>query len=227
MNRQTALDRRTVLRGLALTGAAGLAGCMAAGFGSDDTALDPPENYDKLREADLPYPIHGEKLPDVAVPDPIEGTDVSTREFVGQCHVLVTFVYTRCGSICPALTSNLVQVQADATERGYGDQVALLAVTFDPEYDTAERLAEFGRDRGADVTADNWHFLRPESEERVDEVVVEAFGHPFQENPGKGMPFLHNPLLVLANDEGYVERSYSGEVPNPQTVIDDVRTLVG
>jgi protein SCO1/2 len=200
---------------------------MAAGSSSDETTLDPPENYDALEEADLPYPIHGDELPEVTVPAPLDGRAVSTREFVGERHVLVTFVYTRCGSICPALTANLVQVQADAAERGYGDEVALLPVTFDPEYDTAERLRAFGRERGADVAADNWHFLRPESEARVEDVVVEAFGHPFQENPGEGMPFLHNPLLVLANDDGYVERAYSGQVPNPQTVIEDVRTLVG
>ena len=225
--RGTPLDRRTVLRGMAAATAAGLAGCGLLGpGGGENTTLSPPGNYEALQRVDPDYPIYGEPLPEVSVAAPLRGRDVSTREFVGDRHVLVTFAYTRCGSICPALTSNLVQVQADAAERGYGDDVALLVVTFDPAYDTAERFEQFCRDRGADVAADNWFALRPESEARVQEVVVEAFGHPFQENPGEGMPWIHNPLLVFANARGYVERSYTNEVPDPATVLDDVRAVV-
>jgi protein SCO1/2 len=226
--KNASIDRRTVLSGLAGAATVALAGCGALGSAnSDDTVLAPPENYDALQDIDPGYPFHGEELPGVTVEAPLRDRTVSTREFVGERHVLTTFVYTRCGSVCPALTANLVQVQADAVTRGYENDVALLATTFDPEYDTTDRLEDFGRDRGAAVDADNWYFLRPESEARVREVVVEAFGHPFQENDGPGMPFIHNPLLVLANDRGYVERAYANEVPDPSTVLEDVRTVVG
>jgi protein SCO1/2 len=100
-------------------------------------------------------------------------------------------------------------------------------MTFDPAHDTAERLREFGTERGANVSADNWHFLKPKNERRVLEVVVDTFGHPFQENPSEeGMPFLHNPMLVLANERGYVERTYANTVPDASTVLEDVRRLV-
>jgi protein SCO1/2 len=224
--RTPGVRRRQVLQGLATAGLAGLAGCQSALGGSDNTELSPPENYDNLQETDLPYPIHGEELPAVEVPTVLAGETVSTRQFVGERHVLLTFVYTRCGSICPALTSNLVRVQADAANESYGDRIALLATTFDPAYDTPDRLRSFGEKRGANVDAANWYFLRPESEARVETVVVETFGHEFSENPGEGMPFLHNPLLLLANDKGYVERAYTNEVPDPATVRDDVRSLV-
>lgn len=227
------LDRRTFVRGTATAGFAAMAGCTGLGNGETETTtsddpmvLDPPENYDNLQDADVAYPIYGEELPEATVQAPLDGTDMSTREFVGERHTLLTFVYTRCGSICPALTVNLVQVQADAAERGYSDDVALFPMTFDPEHDRAEQLREFGEERGADVTADNWHFLRPDGMERVQEVVVDTFGHPFQENQGDGMPFLHNPLLILANRQGYVERAYANTVADASTVRADVRTLV-
>jgi protein SCO1/2 len=229
------VDRRTFVRGTAAVAAGALAGCSAFGGDSDRTptsgkpvSLDPPENYENLREADVGYPIYGEKLPAATLQAPLSDTELSTREFVGERLTLLTFIYTRCGSICPALTVNLVQVQADAAERGYSADVALFPITFDPEHDHAEELREFGEDRGADVSADNWHFLRPDGPERVQEVVVDTFGHPFQENPDEeGMPFLHNPLLVLANERGYVERAYANTVPDASTVLDDVRQLVG
>lgn len=231
------LDRRSVLRGAVATGTVALAGCLTSGTDGDtagtptatetdsNVTLPPPENIDAIREADVGYPIHGDELPDVTVPAPLQDRQVSTREFVGDRHVLLTFVYTRCGSICPALTANLVHVQADAADRGYSEDVALLPMTFDPEHDHAEQLRQFGEERGADLSAGNWYFLRPDGVDRVQEIVVETFGHPFQENPGEGMPFLHNPMLILANKRGYVERTYTNKVPNASTVIDDVRTL--
>jgi protein SCO1/2 len=243
----TQLRRRTVLRGAALAGIAGIAGCQSADGDREDpagsetdpttatttsdpapanTRLEPPENWSNLRESDVPYPVYGDELPAATVQAPLEDRELSTQAFVGERVTLLTFVYTRCGSICPALTANLVQVQADAADRGYGDDVALFPMTFDPAHDHAEQLREFGNQRGADLDANNWHFLRPASEQRVQEVVVETFGHSFQENPGDGMPFLHNPLLILANEDGHVERGYANTVPDPTTVIQDVRTLV-
>lgn len=227
-NQVHSIDRRTFLKSTAAVSIAGLAGCQTlAGSGNQNVKLDPPENYEQLKNAELPYPIYGERFPEATVPSPFVETDISTRQFVGDRHVLLTFVYTRCGSVCPALTSNLVQVQADAAQRGYSDEVALLATTFDPEYDTAERLRDFGEGRGANLSADNWYFLRPDSEAQVEEVVVETFGHAFQKNPSEeGMMFLHNPLLILANKQGYVERSYTNKVPNASTVVEDVRSIV-
>jgi protein SCO1/2 len=248
MTRDTTVNRRTVLRSAALAGVAGaasIAGCQSVGGENDqpggtgtvptttasdparaNTRLPPPENWANLREADVAYPHYGDELPAATMQAPLEDRELSTRAFVGERLTLLTFVYTRCGSICPALTANLVQVQADAADRGYSDDVALFPVTFDPEYDDAAALRAFGEQRGADLDADNWHFLRPATEQRVQEVVVETFGHPFQENPGDGMPFLHNPLLLLVNEDGYVERGYANTVPDPTTVISDVRTLV-
>lgn len=124
----------------------------------------------------------------------------------------------------------LGRIQADAAEQGYADEVAAMPITFDPEYDTAERLREFGSDRGVDFDAGNWFFLRPEGPERADEVVNETFGVGFertesgddQEGEGDddqsdtesddedGMPFAHLSLILLANAAGYVERAYVG-----------------
>jgi protein SCO1/2 len=251
MTRHT-LDRRTFVRGLTAACTLAVAGCTSRGTGGGDPTsaadptdtttgttatttaagpdtvdLPPPENYERLRQADVSYPIYGEELPEATVQEPLLGEPMSTRAFVGERLTLLTFIYTRCGSICPALTANLVQVQADAAERGYSDQVALFPMTFDPEHDTPERLREFGEARGADVDAENWHFLEPATEQRVQEVVVDTFGHPFQESPKEeGMPFLHNPTLILANERGYIERTYANTVPDPSTVVADVRTLV-
>lgn len=218
-------------RFLAATGTAttlALAGCTRLGAGRPaNVHLAPPENYERLKDADLPHPIYGEALPDATVPSPTLGRDLRVREFVGERITLLTFIYTRCNGICPAEVANLVQVQAAAAELGATDDVALMAMTFDPEYDTPEHLREFGATLGAKYDLGNWFYLRPESPARAKELVEERYGDPFDRNDtGEEMVFLHRGLLLLVNDAGYVERAYAGEPPQPADVVADFEALV-
>jgi len=224
----TPVTRRGALTAGATAVAAGLTGCLGIGGDDrpDDVTLAPPENYDELRDADLPYPVYGEALPEASVPGVLHDRTVSTREFVGERHVLLTFVYTRCSGICLGLGSNLVQVQARAAAEDYADDVALAAVSFDPEHDTPERFREWGDERGFDYGPGNAYLLRPESPERARTVVENTFGEAYEYVEGADMPFLHSGLLLLANDRGVVERAYAGDPPSPSTVLDDVETLV-
>lgn len=223
---RTHVTRRTALKTAGTAVAAGLAGCL--GDSADrpaDVTLAPPDNYEELQAADLPYPIYGEEIPEASVPDILHDRPVSTREFVGDRHFLVTFVYTRCSGICLGLGNNLVQVQAQAAEGGYTDEVALAAISFDPEYDTAERLRTWGEKRGFDYDLGNTYLMRPESQQRARAVVEDTFGEAYQHEEGADMPYLHSGLVVLANDRGVVERAYAGDPPAPSTVVDHVEKL--
>jgi protein SCO1/2 len=242
--------RRTVLRaaGAAALGVP-LSGCTDA-FGSDDTenvVLEPPENHERREDLDLPFPTYGEELPAATVPAPLQGRELSTREFVGDRHAMLTFIYTTCTTVCPGLTRALRHVQADAVEEGYADEFALMPTTFDPEYDTPERLRTYGREMGVDLEAGNWYFLRPETPERARKLVQETFGVAFEKGQpgdsdgdgaseqgadsdgshgGHSRLFTHSSLVLLANEDGYVERAYNGQAPPPGTAIDDARALV-
>lgn len=187
------MDRRTYLASSVAAGAAiGLSGCLSRiGLGGspgahDDVVLEEPEKYDRLRESrdggHLSRPIHGDELPEATVPAPLQGDEVSTTDFAGDRHVLLTFIFTRCVGVCSGLVANMVQVQADANDNGYASDMAFLPTTFDPEYDTGERLADYSEDLGADVDAANWIPLRPASEDRVDAVISEKFGVAIEEN---------------------------------------------
>nr|WP_241429879.1 SCO family protein [Haloferax larsenii] len=221
------VSRRTVLRAAGVAATIGVAGCLSGRDRPANVTLDPPENYDKLVEADLPYPIYGEKLPAVTVPGVVHDRPVSTREFVGERHLLLTFVYTRCDGICLNLGQNLVHVQAHAADAGFTDEIAVAGISFDPEHDTPTRLRTWGAKRGLEYDLGNCYLLRPESPTRARTVVEDTFGEAYKHEEGAEMPFLHSGLILLVNDEGVVERSYAGDPPNPTTVLDDVEALVG
>ena len=278
------LHRRTYLGAVGAAGVGVVAGCLDALNGDDDptdnVVLDEPEQYEMLREArdngDVPYPIYGDPLPDVSAPCTIRGEDVATGDFEGDRHSLYTFIFVRCHGACPGLVSGLRHVQAEATDEGYADDVGLVTVTFDPEYDTPEVLDEYGERMGVEYDANNWYFLRPETEDDARHYVEDEFGCYFERDPrfdeeehghdddghdddghdddghdddghddGDGndhddghddegddddddmvMAFQHESMIVLANADGYVERTYVGEVPSPDVLIDDTQTLV-
>lgn len=231
-------SRRTFLAGsAAATGT--VAGCtdvlQTGSTGANEhVVLEKPDQYEDLRSARddgaLQFPIHGDRLPEVTVPAPLTGRDVTTTEFVGERHVLLTFIFTRCSDACPLLIAPLVHVQASSIENEFADDVAFLPMTFDPAYDTAERLAEYGEERGVHFDAGNWWFLRPETEQRAEDVVAGTFGVNYEfvpeaEREMGNMAWVHSNRLVFANAEGYVERTYTGEPPNPAAVLEDIETL--
>lgn len=180
------MQRRSFLRATLVSSGFAVAGCLGDGTdetGSDQTVLGPPDREYDVDPADLAHPGYGEELPDVTLPSVLHDTDIATREFVGSRETLLTFVFTRCPGPCPALTATLAQVQTTAADESFEDEIACLPTTFDPEYDTAERLQEFSEINGADPMAESWHVLRPESAERAQTVVGEEFGVAFEEVP--------------------------------------------
>ncbi|MET0026515.1 MAG: SCO family protein [Candidatus Thiodiazotropha sp.] len=54
--------------------------------------------------------------------------------------VMVNFIFTTCTTICPVLSASFHQVQALLDEN---EEVAMISITIDPEYDTPERLKAY------------------------------------------------------------------------------------
>jgi len=235
------MDRRHFLRSLAATGAAAgttaTAGCtgvigdsgILGDSGPDGTILGPPERS----RGDPIHPIQGDEMPDFTVPDPISGEEISTSQFEGERAVLWTSFYTSCpDGVCPALILRLRRAQEVAGEEGFGDEIAFLPTTFDPERDTPDVLREYADQQGVDLDAGNWHFLRPESYERAQEIHDEHFGLKIEkiedsEYERLEYTFPHYGLILLANKRGIVERAYPrGSQTDIEQLVDDVQRVV-
>jgi protein SCO1/2 len=221
------MKRRVFLGSLAAAGTAGtLGGCL--GFASDpnpNVTLGKPDK--EHSDVELPYRQWGERLPDVTVPAPVESRDVSVRNV--DTPTVFTFFFSHCKTVCPVLVSTLRQVQTHALENGYGDEVNFLPITFDPARDDTERLRAYAQKMNIAYKKDNWHFLRPASEKQAKRIIQERFGVMFDKQDKKeqkpGYMFIHTPLTILANADGYVERAYKTKSPSEQTIIDDLKEI--
>jgi protein SCO1/2 len=95
---------------------------------------------------------------DVTLPTaPLERDDGQTVSLASELAdgrpVVLTFIFTKCGTICPVMSQTFARLQ----EKLGPDQasVRLVSISIDPEYDTAARLAAYGKQVGA---GRHWHF---------------------------------------------------------------------
>ena len=104
----------------------------------------------------------GEDLPSFALYDQT-GEVVDISRYRGK-YILLNFIYTRCpiATMCPAAINLMEAVQHDVGEVGRSEELELISITFDPEYDTPGVLREFAEVRGIDTS--NYSFMTgPES----------------------------------------------------------------
>jgi protein SCO1 len=103
----------------------------------------------------------GENLPSFALYDQ-EGRVVTAERFRGR-QMMINFIYSRCpiATMCPAAVEQFTSIQREAREAGI-DNLELISITLDPEYDTPGVLKEYAQIRGIDTS--NYSFLTgPES----------------------------------------------------------------
>jgi protein SCO1/2 len=69
--------------------------------------------------------------------------------------VVINFIYTGCGEICPGMTANLAEVQRLLGER-VGRDIFMYSITLSPEIDTPDILGEYAETFGVQP---GWLFL--------------------------------------------------------------------
>ena len=84
-----------------------------------------------------------------------DGTQVSLADLRGKV-VAVTFIYTSCIDTCPVLTALMAHVQ-DKLGQDFGEKVAFVSITVDPERDTPEVLKQYADTFSANLKG--WAFL--------------------------------------------------------------------
>ncbi len=124
------------------------------------------------------------RLVDVPLVDKDGHKTTLLSQLNGDKPVIVTFVFTTCTTICPVLSGTFSQLQ---TELGPDlDEVQMVSVSIDPEYDTPERLRAY-----ADLfeAGPQWHFLTG----KLDNIV--AVQKSFDVYRGNKMN--HEPTILL------------------------------
>jgi protein SCO1/2 len=150
----------------------------------------------------------GQPMPDFTLTNQ-DGQAVSLSSLRGKV-VAVTFIYTRCPlpDYCPRMITNLQAVERRFPEHVNRD-LALVAVTFDPKFDTPERLKEYAQFFKSDKPG--WQFLTGPAEDITR--VTQMFGVEFWPEEGLITHTLQTAVIdkdgkLAAQAEG---KDYSGK----------------
>jgi len=108
------------------------------------------------------------KFEDLGVVSPFTLTDERGQPFTAEAlrgHVtIVSFLFTRCDTICPVTTMKMANLQEKTFD--VGDRVKLVSFSVDPTYDTPARLTVYAERFHADP--ERWRFITgPEDKVRT------------------------------------------------------------
>jgi protein SCO1/2 len=166
----------------------------------------------------LLVPVGGH-VPDFELIDQA-GTRVKLGALRGKV-VAVNFIYSRCPlpDYCPRMVANFRDVR-DRFSRRMGRDLVLLTVSFDPQYDTPDRLEEYASAQRAG--GPGWHFLTGDAAQI--ERVCAAFGIQYFAEEGL---ITHSLQTAVIDREGRLAASVEGKDFTGRQLGDLVASVLG
>jgi cytochrome oxidase Cu insertion factor (SCO1/SenC/PrrC family) len=150
--------------------------------------------------------------------------------FRGRVTVL-SFIYTRCAApkACPYATSVLSQLhRASLEDSELTKNLRLVSLSFDPEYDTPQRLATYSEGVNGESAGCEWRFATTKSRAELDSILKgydQAVDKRSNPNDPQG-PLYHILRVFLIDRDGRIRNIYSSGTLDPRLVIADVKTLL-
>jgi len=207
-----------------LKGAALLAALVAAPALAHHVELLPPLEF--VPPAPGSYALHRiMPAPEGRVLD-VDGRAAPLSRYLRDRITLLGFIYTTCADPdgCPLayrVFDALKEAIAD-TPRLRG-QVRFVTLSFDPARDTPEAMRRYAGSRLVESDAGlRWYFLTTRSAKEL-HPLVEGFG---QEVTRSGRELSHVLKVFLIDRAGYVREIYSSNFLHPQSVLNDIETLL-
>ncbi|MGS2777075.1 SCO family protein [Robertmurraya sp. GLU-23] len=133
-------------------------------------------------------------FPQVTLEDS-KGRTYSLSEFENK-YVLITFLYTSCGTVCPQLEKNMAELY-ERLPQYIGKDILFLSISFDPTRDDPDRLETYRKAFGSD--GDTWRMARIVNMNELD-LLLKRFGVIVI--PDGNGNFTHNSAFYLVDKTG-------------------------
>lgn len=147
------------------------------------------------------------------------GETVNNKTVENKIYV-ADFFFATCESICPAISTNLKDVQKEFEN---DDSLLILCHTVNPLHDTVEVLNAYGQTYGA--KKNKWHFLTGNKKEIYD-LAKDSYLVNALEADGSPEGFLHSELLLLVDKKGRIRGMFDGtDKAQVQKLIKEIKLL--
>jgi cytochrome c peroxidase len=160
-----------------------------------------------------------------------EGEAKMLSDYYGDKYVILSFIFTTCADLngCPLVTAVFYKLKQQLKEEHpeLADQLRLISLSFDPEYDTPEVMKFYGLG-SKDMGGSEWVFLTTESVEKLAPITGGFGQYVNQEYDEEGNPtgsYAHILRVFLIDKEGNKRAQYSAGFLHADSLISDVKTL--
>ncbi|HEX5059434.1 MAG TPA: SCO family protein [Kofleriaceae bacterium] len=138
---------------------------------------------------------------------------------------IVSFIFTRCDTICPVISMKMARIQEKTFD--IGRDIKLLSFSVDPNYDTPERLAAYAKKYGADP--ERWRFVTGPYD-KVHSLIEGPFMTSMLrvEDRPSGVPDIqHGGYFLLMDTKMHIRGVYDSDIINQlEALMRDARYLV-
>jgi len=168
--------------------------------------------------------------PDGAIIDST-GKASNLRDLTHGRITVLSFIYTRCAApkACPYASGVLSQLHAISTDdKALAKEMRLISMSFDPDYDTPQRLAAYSEAMRDEKSGCEWRFATAKSQTALDSI-LNGYGQAVdrRSNPNDPQgPLYHILRVVLIDRQGRIRNIYSSATLDPRLVVADVKTLL-
>ena len=148
------------------------------------------------------------------------GVKISSKDYENKVYV-VDFFFTRCPSICPIMTDNMILIQDEFIN---DDQIMLLSLSVTPEIDSVSVLKNYAIEKG--INDSKWN-ITTGSKKHIYDLARKSYFAVVDQGDGDLQDFIHTPNFILVDKKKQIRGIYDGTELNEVTrLIEDIHTLI-
>ena len=201
---------------------------FAVSIASAAEPRDPDYDYDPPKPGTYTLPVI-KPAADGALLD-ANNKPINLRDLTHGKITVLSFIYTRCAApkACPYATGVLSQLHdLSAKDESLAKNMRLVSISFDPEYDTPQRLATYSGNVREEKSGCEWRFVTAKSRTELAPILA-AYDQAVDKRPNESDPqgpLYHTVRVFLIDRAGRIRNIYSSGTLDPRLIVADVKTI--
>jgi len=131
------------------------------------------------------------------------GENITQEDYKDKIYI-ADFFFTRCGSICPIMTNNMVKIQKEFLNNS---DIMMLSLSVTPNMDSIPVLREYATAKG--VNDSKWNITTGDKKHIYD-LARKSYFAVVEQGDGGMQDFIHTPNFILVDKEKQIRGIYDG-----------------
>lgn len=146
--------------------------------------------------------------------------DTITQDTYKDKIYVTDFFFTRCGTICPVMTSNMQRLQKKFIDT---KDVMFLSISVTPEIDSIAILKDYATSKG--VIDSKWN-ITTGNKKHIYNLARKSYFAVVEQGDGGLQDFIHTPNFILVDTKKQIRGIYNGtSLEDIDQIIEDIRIL--